>query len=112
MEWIHPKDDTQLIQLAAKEVRSVALDPNGTLRTSPDFSTWLIDAFEKRGCRLTLLIGGADGLPKELPVQEKISLSPLTFTHQLTRLVLVEQIYRALEISRGSPYHKSGDGPG
>jgi 23S rRNA (pseudouridine1915-N3)-methyltransferase len=106
IEWIHPKDNTQLLQLAEKADRPVALDPNGKLRSSPDFSTWLIDAFEKRGCRLTLLIGGPDGLPEELQVAEKISLSPLTFTHQLTRLILMEQLYRALEIARGSPYHR------
>ncbi|MBS3905091.1 MAG: 23S rRNA (pseudouridine(1915)-N(3))-methyltransferase RlmH, partial [Simkania sp.] len=53
-------------------------------------------------------IGGACGLTE--PMKKKatalISLSPLTFTHQLTRVILLEQIYRALEIRRDSPYHR------
>ena len=106
MEWIHPKDDAQLLQLTAKEPHPVALDPSGTLLSSPAFSTWLIDALERGGARLTFLIGGPDGLPQGVNVKEKISFSPLTFTHQLTRLILVEQLYRALEISHGSPYHR------
>lgn len=57
---------------------------------------------------LTFIIGGAEGFSPLLnPYEaEKISLSRLTFTHQITRLILVEQIYRAFTILENLPYHK------
>ena len=58
---------------------------------------------------MTIVIGGAEGLPPALRNQDKhpmISLSPMTFTHQVVRLILIEQIYRAFEIEKGSRYHK------
>ena len=66
IEWIHPKDNEQLLQHAIKEERPVALDPSGTLYSSPDFSGWLHSVLETQGCRLTFLIGGPDGLPEGL----------------------------------------------
>jgi 23S rRNA (pseudouridine1915-N3)-methyltransferase len=108
IQWILAKDDSQLIALLAKETAYIALDPKGKMFTSEDFSTWLIQSLEAQDSRLNLVIGGAEGLPP--PVAEralaKISLSKLTFTHQLTRLIMLEQIYRAFEIDRGSKYHK------
>ncbi len=74
---------------------------------SETFSTFIIKKFEEEGSRLAIVIGGAEGLP--LPLKQHhilISLSPMTFTHQLVRLILVEQIYRAFEIDKGSRYHK------
>lgn len=100
------KDDQQLIEWASREPDCFALDPNGKLLSSEEFSQFLVHSWEKGGSRIAAVIGGALGLPKELKQLPLISLSPLTFTHQITRLVLIEQIYRALEISRGSKYHK------
>lgn len=101
------KDDAQLIEWAQKENLALCLDPAGRLFTSEEFAHFLIQQWERGGSRLTLIIGGAEGLPAE--IKEKgslISLSPLTFTHQMTRLVLIEQIYRSVEIQKGSHYHK------
>ena len=62
---------------------------------------------EKGGARITFAIGGAEGFSEEVKKSYPlISLSPLTFTHQMTRLILIEQIYRATEILKGSKYHK------
>lgn len=63
---------------------------------------------EKEGAHLNFVIGGAEGLPPPILNNSltQISLSPLTFTHQLTRLILLEQLYRAFEIQKGSQYHK------
>ncbi len=61
----------------------------------------------KRGLSLNIIDRRAEGLPLEIKQKSTlISLSSLTFTHQLTRLVLIEQIYRAIEIQKGSNYHK------
>jgi len=107
LEFVWAKNDEQLLQLTAKEPLLVCLDPQGTLFTSEQFSAFLHDQLTKGGSKLSFVIGGADGLPAELkknPLQ--ISLSRLTFTHQITRLVLIEQVYRAFEIGKNSPYHK------
>lgn len=106
-EFVWAKSDKQLLELVAKEPHFICLDANGTLMTSEKFSSFLQDQLEKNGSRLTLVIGGAEGLPPSLKATaELISLSPMTLTHQVTRLILLEQIYRAFEIAKGSKYHK------
>lgn len=107
IESVWAKDDRQLLEWVYKEERFLCLDPGGQLYTSKEFSELLSQQWEKGGSRLTFVIGGAEGLPQELKERGTlISLSPLTFTHQITRLILVEQIYRAAEIQKGSHYHK------
>lgn len=107
IEWIWAKDNPHLIELVNKEPLVICLDPAGSLMTSEQFAIFLNQSWEKGGSRLAMVIGGAEGLPSELKKKSAlISLSPLTFTHQITRLVLIEQIYRATEIIKGSQYHK------
>jgi 23S rRNA (pseudouridine1915-N3)-methyltransferase len=55
------------------------------------------------------VIGGADGLTEEIKAQAhwQLSLSPMTFPHELARLMLVEQLFRAQSILQGSPYHRA-----
>lgn len=106
-EFIWAKDDKQLLDLASRESLLVCLDVEGVMMNSEQFATFLHDKLQQGGSRLTLVIGGAEGLPPQLKQSTTlISLSPLTLTHQLTRLVLLEQIYRAFEIAKGSKYHK------
>ncbi len=59
--------------------------------------------------RLAFVIGGADGLTPELKAQAhwRLSLSPMTFPHELARLMLVEQLFRSQAIVQGSPYHRA-----
>ena len=88
------------------ETHVVALDVAGTVRTSEQFARWL-DARAARGKgNIVFLIGGADGLPSALLARaaEKLSLSAMTFPHRLARLVLAEQLYRAVTILRNEPY--------
>lgn len=107
IEWVWAKEEAQLVTFIQKEPYVFCLDPEGTLLNSKQFASFIEEAWKKGGSRLALVIGGAEGLPKELKMNHRlISLSPLTFTHQITRLVLIEQIYRAMEIIKGSPYHK------
>lgn len=107
IECSFAKDAAQLIELAQKEPQAICLDPAGVLFTSEEFSRFLMKEWALQGSRLTIVIGGAEGLPAALKEGRRLlSLSPLTFTHQMTRLLLIEQVYRALEIERGSPYHK------
>jgi 23S rRNA (pseudouridine1915-N3)-methyltransferase len=70
-------------------------------------ASFLSAQWEEAGSRLQLVIGGAEGIPIQLKQNSPlISLSPLTFTHQITRLILIEQLYRAVEIQKNSKYHK------
>jgi len=59
--------------------------------------------------RLAFLIGGADGLDPAIKAEAswQLSLSPMTFPHELARLLLLEQLYRALSIQQGGPYHRA-----
>lgn len=103
--WV--KDDQQLQAMAIKESLIVCLDPAGKQMTSEAFADFFAQQVEAGGARITFVIGGPDGLPQALKQNYPlISFSLLTFTHQLTRLILVEQIYRAMEILKGSKYHR------
>jgi len=86
--------------------RLVALCEEGQTYTSEG----LAQALEGSGSeRLAFVIGGADGLDPAIKAraQWRLSLSPLTFPHELARLLLLEQLYRALSIQQGGPYHRS-----
>ena len=107
------KNDGELIKGVeadeAKNHKVILLDPLGKLCTSEEFSESMYSWLEDGGSRLTFVIGGADGLPSDLKEGRRkglLSLGKLTFTHQWARVLLVEQIYRASEIRKGSGYHK------
>ncbi len=103
--WL--KNDASLISAFKKEKIVLALDPKGKQLCSEGFATLLEKKFQEGGSRLAFAIGGAEGLPKKLRDEASlISLSSLTFTHQMARLILAEQLYRAFEILKGTPYHK------
>lgn len=106
-EFFWAKDDQQLLALTQKEPILICLDPTGKQYSSEEFAHFFDEQCVKGGSRLTWVVGGAEGLPPSLRTHSSLlSLSKLTFTHQITRLILIEQIYRAIEINRGSPYHK------
>ena len=85
--------------------RKVFLDPAGKPMDSPAF-TGLISKAEMEGRDLVFVVGGHDGLPAGWGARADllISLSPMTFPHELARVLLAEQIYRALATLRGHPY--------
>jgi 23S rRNA (pseudouridine1915-N3)-methyltransferase len=84
----------------------IALTPQGREFTSEEFAAWL-SRRELESRPLAFLIGGHLGLdPGTLAAaQERLALSRLTLTHELSRLVLLEQLYRAMTIKTGHPYH-------
>lgn len=85
-----------------------ALDREGTELSSEQLAQRLAKAQRSGKRRLTLLIGGADGLSRECldRADFRWSLSPLTFLHEMARLIALEQLYRAVKINRGEPYHR------
>lgn len=83
----------------------ILLDPAGRALDSAEF-TRIIEETEREGRDIVFVIGGADGLPPAWKPRADIllSLSPLTMPHELARVILAEQIYRALTTLRGHPY--------
>ncbi len=88
-----------------KAPQVAALAINGRQLDSPAFAAWLQSAFERGGAGF--VIGGSLGLPAEVLARadERLSLSTLTLPHQLARVVLLEQLFRAGKILRGEVYH-------
>lgn len=86
----------------------VALDEHGGSMTSETFAGAIRDWRDDGRPALTFLIGGADGLDPELVQQadRTLSFSPLTWPHQIVRILLAEQLYRAVTILSGHPYHR------
>jgi 23S rRNA (pseudouridine1915-N3)-methyltransferase len=103
------KDEEAATILARLEPRErvVALDERGEEPTSVELAR-RVERWMTRGQDVALIIGGSDGLaPAVLDrAQERLALSKMTLAHRLARLVLVEQLYRAMTILRGEPYHK------
>lgn len=95
-----------LLQLQAGDVL-VLLDECGKEMTSREFATYIDRKSVTVARRLVFLIGGPYGFSPEVyeRANEKISLSRMTFSHEMVRLFFVEQIYRAMTILRGEPYH-------
>lgn len=83
------------------------LDENGTSFTSRAFANFITKTSNTGARRLVFIIGGPYGFDDEIYAKAsyKISLSPMTFSHQMVRLIFAEQLYRAMTIIRGEPYH-------
>ena len=88
----------------------VALDETGRALSSLQFSQMLQRAAEDGVRDAVFLIGGADGHARDLLPNgaQRVAFGPATWPHKLVRVMLVEQIYRALSIMAGSPYHREG----
>ena len=85
----------------------VLLDEHGKEFRSVEFSKWVEQKMQTVNKRLVFIIGGPYGFSSDVyaKANEKISLSKMTFSHQMVRLIFVEQLYRAMTIMRGEPYH-------
>ncbi|MCC6475585.1 23S rRNA (pseudouridine(1915)-N(3))-methyltransferase RlmH [bacterium] len=86
----------------------VALDITGKMLSSEQLSSWMQSQMQISSQRIAFVIGGAWGIaPKILERADmRLSLSPMTFPHELAQVILLEQLYRALSLWKGLPYHK------
>ena len=106
-DLVREREGVRLAKVLPAGAHVVACDPHGISQSSEVFSAWL-QAERERGMDVAFVIGGAFGLGDALlrMARTKLSLAPWTLPHELARLVLVEQLYRAGTIVRREPYHK------
>lgn len=101
------REGEQLLAAAPRGARLVLMTPDGRQPGSPELSAWLGAQLEQYG-QLAFLIGGPSGFDPAVTAaaHERLALSRLTFPHELARVVLLEQLYRAFTILRSEPYHR------
>ena len=102
------KEGQRVIKLLKDNEYLIGLDLVKKQPNSEEFAKYLEDKFVLGGSNISFVIGGSYGLSDELKkrCQDRIGLSNMTFLHQMTRLILLEQIYRAFKINRNEVYHK------
>ena len=106
VEVVEVKDGEGLVRRVGERERVVCLDGRGRMMDSIEWSGWL-DERKLEARDVVIAIGGPEGLPDEMleRADEVISLGPQTIAHQLARIVLLEQLFRASRILAGEPYH-------
>lgn len=110
-EKVMEEEGKRLLARVPTGVEVVALDRKGRAWSSERLSRYLTDLGVRSAPGAAFLIGGAFGLSAEVLARADhlLSLSAFTLPHEMARLVLTEQIYRAGTIARGEPYHKATD---
>jgi 23S rRNA (pseudouridine1915-N3)-methyltransferase len=101
------KEGKKILEALGRDDIVVLLDERGKEFSTVDFAGWLESKSQMQGKRLVFIIGGPWGFSDEVNkiASMKISLSKMTFPHQLVRLLFIEQLYRAFTIIKGEPYH-------
>jgi len=108
MKQVKQKEGERILAKINQDTYVIALAINGKLKSSEELADNLDKLATYGKSKVAFVIGGSLGLSDEVlkRADEQLSFSKMTFPHQLMRLILVEQIYRAFRINRGEPYHK------
>ncbi len=108
VQIVECRNDAELLRRLPAKAWVVLLDAGGRAVGSPGFARWLDGRMTHGRSTLVFVLGGAAGFSDAVRARgnDTLSLGPMTLPHRLARVVLVEQIYRALSILRGEPYHK------
>lgn len=109
VEIINCKTQDEVVKRISGRECIIALDEHCKSPDTDGFVKWLDGKLKSGNNRLTFVLGAAEGHDPRVKAaaHEFISLSPLTLNHQLALLVLAEQLYRAISIMFGEPYHKA-----
>ncbi len=104
---VRKKEAEKIFKAVSAGAYLVSLDERGVEFTSHEFADFLNGVLESGVRELVFVLGGAMGLDEQVPARSKraIALSRWTLTHEMARLVLLEQLYRAFTIIKGKPYH-------
>lgn len=108
IEMVKNKEGEKVLKILKEGDYVINLDLNKKQYTSEEFAKMIEEKMVLGGSFITFIIGGSYGLSDALKSRANlsISLSNMTFLHQMTRLILLEQIYRAFKINRNETYHK------
>ncbi len=108
MEIIKQKEGERILAKIAPDTHVIALAIEGKMQSSEQLAANLDRLATYGKSKVAFVIGGSLGLSSDVMkrANDTLSFSKMTFPHQLMRLILVEQIYRAFRINRGEPYHK------
>ncbi|MEB1808215.1 MAG: 23S rRNA (pseudouridine(1915)-N(3))-methyltransferase RlmH [Bacillaceae bacterium] len=108
MEQIKQKEGERILAKVHPDAHVIALAIQGKLMSSEQLASELDKLATYGKSKIAFIIGGSLGLSDEVLKRSnaQLSFSKMTFPHQLMRLILVEQVYRAFRINRGEPYHK------
>jgi 23S rRNA (pseudouridine1915-N3)-methyltransferase len=108
-ERIRKIEGEALLKAIPRDANVVAVTRNGKSLSSSELAQQL-DEWKQSSRDVAFIVGGAHGLDEIMMsrAQSRLSLSQMTFPHELARLTLLEQLYRACTILRGEPYHKGG----
>ena len=107
-ELVREREGERLLEASGTGALIVACEGDGESRTSSELAAWMTAERERASRDVAFLLGGALGLSPAVRAasSHRLSFSRFTFPHELARLVLAEQLYRAGTIVRGEPYHK------
>lgn len=108
MIQVKQKEGERILAKISQDTYVIALAINGKMQSSEELADTLDKLATYGKSKIAFIIGGSLGLSEEVlkRANEQFSFSKMTFPHQLMKLILVEQIYRAYRINRGEPYHK------
>lgn len=108
MIQVKQKEGERILAKISQDTYVIALAINGKMQSSEELADTLDKLATYGKSKIAFVIGGSLGLSEEVlkRANEKLSFSKMTFPHQLMKLILVEQIYRAYRINRNEPYHK------
>jgi 23S rRNA (pseudouridine1915-N3)-methyltransferase len=108
MTQVKDKEGERILAKISPDAHVIALAIQGKMKTSEELADNLDKLATYGKSKVAFVIGGSLGLSEEVlkRANEKLSFSKMTFPHQLMRLILAEQIYRAFRINRNEPYHK------
>lgn len=101
------KEGKQILSFIENSDHVILLDERGSLLSSEDFARKTSEYMQRGIKRIVFVIGGPYGFDSAVydRADEKLSLSKMTFSHQMVRLIFTEQLYRAFTIIKGEPYH-------
>ncbi len=110
VEQIKEQEGREIISKMQPGDQLILLDENGAPFTSLEFAQFFQQKFNAGGKTIVFVVGGAYGFSAEVYslATGKISLSKMTFSHQMVRMIFFEQLYRAMTILKGEPYHHPG----